>query len=34
MAIDLGLNKGKTKDDISRILKDAGASEVNVKTFE
>jgi hypothetical protein len=34
MAIDLGLNKGKTKDDISRILKDAGASEVNLKTFE
>jgi hypothetical protein len=34
MAIDLGLNKGKSKDEIARILKDAGASEVNEKSFE
>jgi hypothetical protein len=34
MAIDLGLNSGKSKDEISRILKDAGASEVNEKNFE
>jgi hypothetical protein len=34
MAIDLALNGGKSKDDISRILKDAGASEVNEKNFE
>lgn len=34
MAIDLALNGGKSKDDISRILKDAGASEVNEKSFE
>lgn len=34
MAIDLGLNTGKSKDEISRILKDAGASEVNEKNFE
>jgi hypothetical protein len=33
MAIDLALNKGKTTDDISRLLKDAGASEVNLKSF-
>jgi hypothetical protein len=33
MAIDLGLNKAKTTDDISRMLKDAGASEVNLKNF-
>jgi len=34
MAIDLSLNKGKTHDDVSRILKSAGASEVNIKSFE
>ena len=34
MAIDLALNGGKSKDEISRILKDAGASEVNEKNFE
>jgi hypothetical protein len=33
MAIDLAINKGKTTDDISRLLKTAGASEVNFKTF-
>jgi hypothetical protein len=33
MAIDLALNKGKTTNDISRLLKDAGASEVNLKSF-
>jgi hypothetical protein len=34
MAIDLALNSGKTKDDLSRILKDSGASEVSLKSFE
>jgi hypothetical protein len=34
MAIDLALNGGKSKEEISRILKDAGASEVNEKNFE
>jgi hypothetical protein len=34
MAIDLALNKGKTSDDLSRVLKDAGASEVSLKSFE
>ena len=34
MAIDLSSNKGKTQDDLSRMLKDVGASEVNVKSFE
>ena len=34
MAIDLALNGGKSKDEISRILKDAGASEVNEKNYE
>ena len=34
MAIDLALNGSKSKDDLSRILKDAGASEVNLKSFE
>jgi hypothetical protein len=33
MAIDLDLN-GKSKAEISQILKDAGASEVNEKIFE
>lgn len=34
MAIDLALNKGKSKDEISDILRKAGASEVNEKNFE
>ena len=34
MAIDLSINKGKGKDELSRILKDAGAEEVNEKSFE
>jgi hypothetical protein len=33
MAIDLALNKGKTKDEIASILQAAGASEVNEKNF-
>jgi hypothetical protein len=34
MAIDTDLNAGKSKDEIARLLKEAGASEVNTKTFE
>ena len=34
MAIDLAVNKGKTKEEITSILKAAGASEVNEKNFE
>jgi hypothetical protein len=34
MAVDVDLNGAKSKDEITRLLKDAGASEVNVKTFE
>jgi hypothetical protein len=34
MAIDLALNKGKSKEEIASILKAAGASEVNEKNFE
>ena len=34
MAIDLASNKGKSKAEISSILKAAGASEVNEKNFE
>jgi len=34
MAIDLALNSGKGKDEIARLLKNAGASEVNEKNFE
>jgi hypothetical protein len=34
MAIDLAANSGKTKEELSRILKDSGASEVNEKSFE
>lgn len=34
MAVDLGLNAAKSKDEIGRLLKEAGASEVNFKTFE
>jgi hypothetical protein len=33
MAIDLALNSGKSKDELSAILKGAGASEVNEKNF-
>lgn len=34
MAIDLALNGGKSKDEIKRILKEAGASEANDKNFD
>lgn len=34
MAIDLALNKGKSKSEITSILKAAGASEVNEKNFD
>ena len=34
MAIDLALNNGKSKDELARLIKDAGASEVNEKNFE
>lgn len=34
MAIDVDLNTGKSRDEITRILTEAGASEVNTKTFE
>jgi hypothetical protein len=34
MAIDLALNSGKSKDELTRLLRDAGASEVNLKSFE
>jgi hypothetical protein len=34
MAIDLALNKGKSKEDLKKILKEAGASEANEKDFE
>jgi hypothetical protein len=34
MAIDLALNKGKSKQEIADILKKAGASEVNEKNFD
>jgi hypothetical protein len=34
MAIDLSANSGKSKEELSRILKDSGASEVNEKSFE
>ena len=34
MAIDLAVNKGKSKDELKRILKDSGASEVNEKSFD
>jgi hypothetical protein len=33
MAIDLSINKAKSTDDISKLLKSAGASEVNLKNF-
>ena len=34
MAIDVAVNGGKSKDDLSRLLKDAGAAEVNEKKFD
>lgn len=34
MAVDVDLNGAKTKDEITRILKDAGAVEVNEKSFD
>lgn len=34
MAIDIAVNKGKSKDEITKLLKEAGASEVNTKNFE
>lgn len=34
MAIDLALNHGKSKDELSRLLREAGAEEVNEKSFE
>lgn len=34
MAIDTDANGGKSKDEISRLLREAGASEVNTKSFE
>ena len=34
MAIDLSANTGKSKAELSQILRDSGASEVNEKSFE
>jgi len=34
MAIDLDVNAGKSKDELKRLLKDSGASEVNEKSFD
>lgn len=34
MALDLASNAAVSKDELTRILKDNGASEVNTKTFE
>jgi hypothetical protein len=34
MAVDLAANSGKSKDELSRLLKESGASEVNEKSFE
>jgi hypothetical protein len=34
MAVDIDVNAGKTTDEITRLLKEVGASEVNRKTFE
>lgn len=34
MAVDLGVNRSMTSDQLTRLLKDAGASEVNQKIFE
>jgi len=34
MAVDVDLNGGKSKEELKRILKESGASEVNEKSFE
>jgi hypothetical protein len=34
MAIDIDVNAGKNKDELKRILKESGASEVNEKNFD
>ena len=34
MAVDLAVNSGKSKDELKRILKESGASEVNDKSFD
>jgi hypothetical protein len=34
MAVDLAANGGKSKDELKRILKESGASEVNDKSFD
>jgi len=34
MAIDLALNSGKSKEDLKRMVKEAGASEANEKSFD
>ncbi len=34
MAIDLDVNKNQNRDQITQVLRDAGASEVNEKVFE
>ncbi|QOI98666.1 MAG: DUF3341 domain-containing protein [Flammeovirgaceae bacterium] len=34
MAVDLAVNASKSKDELKRILKESGASEVNEKSFE
>lgn len=34
MAVDLTVNHGKSKDELARLIKEAGASEVNEKNFE
>ncbi len=34
MAVDLAMNAGKSKEEIMRILRESGASEVNEKNFE
>jgi hypothetical protein len=34
MAIDVDVNKAKSRDEITLLLRNAGASEVNTKTFE
>lgn len=34
MAIDLDVNTGQNRDQITRMLRDAGASEVNEKVFD
>jgi hypothetical protein len=34
MAIDLAMNRGKSKDDLARLLREAGAEEVHEKNFE